>query len=206
MARKKTSEEVISNIDPERAIGLAKEDGGFTLNPRTGEKLDSGVMVSLGGMEQRHSLASVNHLDFANYVNSPGHLDALTRRGRHMGGWVSSMGTTKLNEEPRIQRDLVMDVSRRFNPTPEGRTSARREAVANNQEAIFDLGSFNAEVNPLHPKNLAAGHELVPGTAEHYMNNPGPVGEAYFAEVTDPSKIGGKKKTKPQKGQQSLVF
>lgn len=204
MAERLSSKKALSNIQPKRAIGLAKEKGGFTIDARTGDVQETGVMVALGGFEQRHLLNTVGHKEFADYINSPGHLNALTVTGRHLGGWVSNR--IDLEQTPSVQKELVLDVSRRFTPTASGRVKARRFAHKNKQEAIFNLESLDTEVNPLHPKNLAAGLELVPGTKEHYLNNPNPVGEPYFAEVVDPSKIGGPKKLRPAKGQRSLVF
>jgi len=195
---------ILTNIDPDRAISLAKEEGGFTINPRTGNVLDSGVMVSIKGHEQRHLLNSVGHKQFADYINSPDTLIALTKVGSNLGGWVS----TRIDETqtPAAQKELVLDVSRRFNPTEFGRRQARRNAYRNQQEAIYDIASNKTEINPLHPTRPAPGLELVPGTAESFLSGTGPIGEPYFAEVVDPSKIGGPKKRKPAKGQQSIVY
>lgn len=129
--------------------------GGFTVNPRTGADITSGISVAPRGNEHREPLAS----------SSPGALQDYAASNVHR--WVSSPETGFHNASLggwRSEGHDVLDTPTVYKNTPGGQTAARKNMVLSDQEAGFHLDTFQEIHNPFHPMGRQAmglgGHEL----------------------------------------------
>jgi hypothetical protein len=156
---------VFERINPDEVVREMHEEGGLTVNPRTGERPTQGVFVSEWGHEKKHDLESFGKEQLSTYINSPEHLDALTRTRSLVGGW-SETG------------EAYLDVTREFPETegPDGGfTRARTFAKLNDQIALFQRSNFTTEYNPNHPENIAPGHTLAKGEADRWESSQTPL-------------------------------
>ncbi len=153
---------VYERINPDEVVREMHEEGGLSVDPRTGERPEQGVFVSIEGHEQKHAIESFGKEQVASYINSPDHLAALTRVNSLVGGW---------NETG----EAYLDVSRKFPETPQGFSASRTFAKENNQIASFQRSNFTTEYNPNHPVNIAPGHVLVEGEADRWESSSDPL-------------------------------
>jgi hypothetical protein len=153
---------VYERINPDEVVREMHEEGGLSVDPRTGERPEQGVFVSKEGHEQKHAIESFGKEQVASYINSPDHLAALTRVNSLVGGW-NEMG------------EAYLDVSRKFPETPQGFSDSRTFAKENNQIASFQRSNFTTEYNPNHPANIAPGHVLVEGEADRWESSSDPL-------------------------------
>ena len=153
---------VYERINPDEVVREMHEEGGLSVDPRTGERPEQGVFVSKEGHEQKHAIESFGKEQVASYINSPDHLAALTRVNSLVGGW-NEMG------------EAYLDVSRKFPETPQGFSDSRTFAKENNQIASFQRSNFTTEYNPNHPANIAPGHVLAEGEADRWESSSDPL-------------------------------
>lgn len=158
-----SAQAIYERINPDEAVREMKEEGGHTIDPRTGERVGRGIAVAAGGYEERHRTETYGKQHLANYLNSPNVLSALTGTNHKIGGW----------DEKGL---AYLDVSRVFSDTSTGRRSARGFAKREAQEAIFDLKTYTTEYNPHHPTNIATGHKLAEGEGEKWRLSDAKVG------------------------------
>lgn len=124
-------------------------EGGFTVNPHTGEDITSGISVAPRGNERQvpvgestpaslQSYHAENAPRFGSGPRAPG-----APRGVHdprnasLGGWRSE--DTDFFDTPTVYRN-----------TPSGQSGARKQMVLSGQEAAFHLDSFQELPNPFH--------------------------------------------------------
>lgn len=157
-----TGPAVYARINPDEVVREMHEEGGLTVDPRTGERPVEGVFVSEKGHEQKHALDSFNKEQVSEYVNSPKHLSALTRVRNYIGGWASN-------------GRAYLDVTRSFPETPSGFAGSRTFARVNEQEALFQRSNFATEYNPNNPANIAPGHVLAAGEADRWERSRDPL-------------------------------
>jgi hypothetical protein len=153
---------VVERINPDEVVREMHEEGGLTVNPRTGERPEKGVFVSVKGHEEKHALDSFGKEELSTYINSPENLAALTRTRNLVGGWSED-------------GEAYLDVSRTFREIPTGFTRARTFAKQNDQIALFQRSNFTTEYNPNHPKNIAPGHTLAKGEADRWESSMAPL-------------------------------
>ena len=157
---------VLERINPDEVVREMHEEGGLSVDPRTGARPEEGVFVSVMGHEQKHELDSFGKQQLSEYINSPDHLSQLTRTRNLVGGWSEN-------------GEAYLDVSRSF-PETEGPgggfARSRTFAKVNQQIASFQRSNFTTEYNPNHPKNIAPGHVLAEGEADRWERNQGPLG------------------------------
>ena len=152
-----SSQAVYERIGPDEAVSEMHE-GGHSINPRTGERPDRGVFVSIEGHEREHELATYGKKQLADWLNSDSLLSELTMTSRYVGGWSEKGQAT-------------LDLTRGFPENFQGRKSARQFAKRNNQQALFQRSDYTNEYNPYHPKNIAPGHTLAPGEGEKWKQS-----------------------------------
>jgi len=153
---------IYERINPDEVVREMHEVGGLTVNPRTGERPETGVFVSHEGFERKHALESFGKEQVAGYINSPKHLAALTTIDALVGGWDSN-------------GKAYLDVSRGFAERAQGFSASRTFAKENNQEASFQRSNFTTEYNPNHPANIAPGHVLAEGEADRWESSSDPL-------------------------------
>ena len=153
---------VYERINPDEVVREMHEVGGLSVDPRTGERPETGVFVSHEGFEQKHELEAFGKEQVSTYINSPANLAALTGVNSLVGGW-SETG------------EAYLDVSRKFPETPQGFSDSRTFAKENNQIASFQRSTFDTEYNPNHPKNIAPGHVLAEGEADRWESSRDPL-------------------------------
>lgn len=134
--------------------------GGFTVNPRTGKEITSGISVAPRGNEHRESLststpgtlkdyATANTSRWSNEYDAAGNVTA--RHGASLGGW-------------RSDSHDVLDTPTVYKNSPGGERLARKNMVLSDQEAGFHLDTFQEIHNPFDPKGRQAlglgPHEL----------------------------------------------
>ena len=157
---------VLERINPDEVVREMHEEGGFTVNPRTGDRPETGVFVSVKGHEEKHELESFGKEQVSEYINSPDNLAQLTRTRNLVGGWGED-------------GEAYLDVSRTFPETGGpggGFTRSRTFAKLNDQIAFFQRSNWTTEYNPNHPKNIAPGHVLAKGEADRWENSWAPLG------------------------------
>ncbi len=148
--------------DEQFAVTHAKlaSQGGFTVNPRTGADVTSGISVAPRENEHRDPIsestastlktyATRNTSRWTNVTDDAGKVTAT--HNASLGGW-------------RSDSQDVLDTPTVYRNTPGGQSAARKNMVLSEQEAGFDLDSFQEIHNPFHPKGREAmgmeGHEL----------------------------------------------
>ena len=157
---------VLDRVNPDEVVREMHEEGGLSVDPRTGDRPEKGVFVSVKGHEQKHDLDSFGKEQLATYINSPDNLSQLTRTRNLVGGWSEN-------------GEAYLDISRTFPETggPSGGfTRARTFAKLNDQIALFQRSNFTTEYNPNHPANIAPGHTLAKGEADRWEGSRSPLG------------------------------
>lgn len=124
-----------------RLHGKLGTDGGFTVNPRTGADITSGISVAPHGNELRVPAAQTSPADLSSFH---GRADNQARfdRGAAFGGW----------RQDTTQDDFV-DTPAVYPNTPGGNAVARHRMIKNKQIAGFRLDDYAELINPHHPDN-----------------------------------------------------
>lgn len=128
-----------------RKLGM---QGGFTVNPRTGADITSGISVAPRSNERKvpinesqplalKQFAVDNAQRFHNEYNDAGNVVA--RHNAVIGGWRSE--DTDYFDTPTIYKN-----------TPGGEKNARKNMVLSGQEAGFHLDTFQEIFNPFNPE------------------------------------------------------
>lgn len=155
------------NDDQFREIhGKLASDGGFTVNPHSGEPVTSGISVAPRGNERKTLIVDSTPELLKAYH---GENTARFRQGASLGGW-------------RSEDSDYFDTPTVYPATPAGHSDSRQQMVRAGQEASFNLDSFTEEFNPFHPegrrKSGRESHEIAdiagrgPGGAEFAMRQP----------------------------------
>lgn len=115
---------------------LASE-GGFTVNPGTGARVTKGISVAPAGNERTVPSATSGPADIASY-----HAANTERfgKGASLGGW-------------RHEGTDYLDTPTVYPATPGGVSRSRRQMLASDQIASFNLSDFSESFNPYHPAN-----------------------------------------------------
>lgn len=133
--------------------------GGFTVNPRTGADITSGISVAPRGNEAKVPLSQSSPPALADYAGAnvnrwtPGKNAQGVNVGRNasLGGW-------------RSEDHDYFDTPTVYKNTPGGEKGARKQMILSGQEAGFHLDSFQEIFNPFHPegrrKTGMESHEL----------------------------------------------
>lgn len=116
-------------------------DGGFTVNPRSGEAVTSGISVAPHGNELRVPAASASPEMLANYHSDIGNQERFSR-GASFGGWRSETTGDDFLDTPTVYKN-----------NPGGQRGARNQMIKSNQIAGFRLDDFQTLVNPHHAEN-----------------------------------------------------
>ena len=126
-------------------------EGGFTVNPRTGENVTSGISVAPLDNEMQVPVAQSTPGTLQAYAESPGN-QARFERGHatHLGGWRNE-GTDYL-DTPTVHPHT---------PGGGGEARARKQMVLSDQMAGFDLDTFEEKPNPFNP-DTRAQHGMEP--------------------------------------------
>lgn len=126
--------------------------GGFTVNPRTGAEITSGISVAPRQNERRvpvaesapSALAEYHAANAARFGPGPRQPGAprgpAVSRNASLGGWRSPDG------------EDVFDTPTVYKNTPRGEVGARKQMVLSGQEAGFKLDTFEEIPNPFHPR------------------------------------------------------
>jgi hypothetical protein len=137
-------------------------EGGFTVNPTSGERVTKGISVAPFGNERTVPSATSTPGDIASY-----HAANTDRfgRGASLGGWRHE-GTDYL-DTPTVYPD-----------TPGGVSRSRRQMLASDQIASFNLSDFSEKFNPYHAANRQGdivAHDT-PEQRDTWQKMPGRVG------------------------------
>jgi hypothetical protein len=114
------------------------EQGGFTVNPRTGEDVTSGISVAPRENEAKFRPASPGDIDGYAAANH-GRFDKSS--ATMLGGWRGPDNTDYL-DTPTVHPKT---------PGGGGEARARSQMVMSHQIAGFDLDTFEEKHNPFHP-------------------------------------------------------
>src|SRR5436305_8327253 len=118
--------------DQFREIHGKLASGGFTVRPESGERITRGVSVGAFGNEDKAHVSRMTPERIAAYHAANTEHFA---RGAAFGGWLNNR--TAYLDTPNVHRN-----------TPAGRTSARREMLANKQISSYDIANDYEEFNP----------------------------------------------------------
>lgn len=134
-------------------------DGGFTVNPFTGEAVTSGISVAPHGNEERIPAANSAPQDLANYhadIDNQRRFD----RGASFGGWRETKEIpkddydyTKSGNPGDVRITDFLDTPTVYPNTPGGNSRARNQMLKANQIAGFRLDDFQELTNPHHAEN-----------------------------------------------------
>lgn len=121
--------------------------GGFTVNPRSGADITSGISVAPRGNELKVPITQSAPSTLADYAGAnvnrwtPGHDESGVLRGRNasLGGW-------------RSEDSDYFDTPTVYPNNPRGMSGARKQMVLSGQEAGFHLDTFQEIFNPFHPE------------------------------------------------------
>lgn len=116
-------------------------DGGFTVNPRTGEDITSGISVAPQGNEQRTPIPQSAPGDLSGYHGDAGNQRRFDR-GASFGGWRSEDHAADILDTPAV-----------YPNTPGGSAVARHRMLKDNQIAGFRLDDYAELTNPHHADN-----------------------------------------------------
>ena len=61
-----SAQAIYERINPDEAVREMKEEGGHTIDPRTGERVGRGIAVAAGGYEERHRTETYGKQHLAN--------------------------------------------------------------------------------------------------------------------------------------------
>jgi hypothetical protein len=112
--------------------------GGFSVNVHTGERPQSGYMVSDLRGEKKMPLSEVQGSDIESYARQKKG-KRLMGPHRFLGGWA--------NQE---DANAYLDRSTHYPDTPWGQSKAYVRMVSNNQKAAFDVGRSREIPNPAY--------------------------------------------------------
>lgn len=115
---------------------LASE-GGFTVNPKSGERVTKGISVAPASNERQIPVSQSTPESLATYH---GENTARFAKGASLGGW-------------RFQGTDYLDTPTVYPNTPGGVSRSRRQMLASNQIASFNLSDFSESFNPYHAEN-----------------------------------------------------
>jgi hypothetical protein len=116
-------------------------DGGFTVNPFTGEAVTKGISVAPHGNELRVPAAQTSPEMVANYHSDIGNQERFDR-GASFGGWRHSGSGDDFLDTPTVYKN-----------NPGGQRGARNQMIKSNQIAAFRLDDFQELINPYHKEN-----------------------------------------------------
>jgi len=150
--------------------GKLASQGGFTINPGTGESVTEGISVAPAGNERQLRGKESTPEALAAY-----HAENTERfgRGASLGGWRNK-GTDYL-DTPTV-----------YPNTPGGVSRSRRQMLASSQIASFNLSTFTESFNPYHPENRTGdivAHDT-PEQRETWQEMPRRVGRTEQGETT----------------------
>jgi hypothetical protein len=131
----------LSNGEFKKLHGKLGSDGGFTVNPRTGEAVSSGISVAPAGNELRIPAARTSPQTLSNYHQDPGNQERFTR-GASFGGWRSENSGDDFIDTPTVYQNSAG-----------GQSRARNQMLKSNQLAGFRLDDFEELTNPHHAEN-----------------------------------------------------
>lgn len=117
--------------------------GGDTVHAETGERPETGVMVSIPGRERRYGISSFDAPEATAYAGA--HARELADPDQYLGGWRRQEA-----EQPTDADQAVLDVSRRYPTAEEGVT----KGWAWNQEAVHRLDDHKDIDVPDSPRDL----------------------------------------------------
>jgi hypothetical protein len=125
-------------------------DGGFTVDPRTGEDATSGLSVAPRGNERKVPIGESSPATLESY--------AADNTDRWSGGRNASLGGWRSEDADYYDTPTV------YKNTPGGHVGARKQMILAGQEAGFHLDTFQEVFNPFHPegrrKSGRESHEL----------------------------------------------
>jgi hypothetical protein len=114
-------------------------EGGFSINTRTGQSPTAGYMVGVPGYEQQVPSSEVTPQHLKDYATS--HRSRLSERGAHFGGWndsdsgqVSLDVSENITGKASVEREYGTDVA-----DADAYTTTQDLAIARNQEAAYDI-------------------------------------------------------------------
>lgn len=116
-------------------------DGGFTVNPKTGEPVTSGISVAPHGNEMRVPSEQSSPEMLANYHSDIGNQERFSRNAS-FGGWRSDTTGDDFLDTPTVYKN-----------NPGGQRGARNQMIKSNQIAGFRLDDFQELTNPYHAEN-----------------------------------------------------
>lgn len=150
--------------------GRLASQGGFTVNPTSGEAVTEGISVApaanerkLRGKESTPEALEGYHAENADRFG----------RGASLGGW-RNRGTDYL-DTPTV-----------YPHTPGGVSRSRRQMLASNQIASFNLSTFSESFNPYHADNRKGdivAHDT-PEQRQTWAEMPRSVGRTERGETT----------------------
>lgn len=141
--------------------GKLASDGGFTVDPRTGDAVTSGISVAPMDNERVLAPGQSSPASIQSYHGEPGNQERFDRaKATKLGGWRGPDGSDYL-DTPTVHPHT---------PGGGGLARARKQMVLSDQIAAFDLDSFDELPNPFHPGGREMQgkepHELAGGSRE----------------------------------------
>lgn len=115
--------------------------GGFTVNPGTGEAAKRGISVATEANEKRFAAADTSPGALAEYHGDAGNQERFGR-GASFGGWRDSRSGDDFLDTPTV-----------YPETPGGLRRARNQMLKSDQIAAYRISSGDTLVNPFHPAN-----------------------------------------------------
>src|SRR5262245_48991394 len=117
--------------------GRLASEGGFTVNPKSGARVTKGISVAPAANELQIPVSQSTPASLAAYhgENAP-----RFAKGASLGGW-------------RHEGTDYLDTPTVYPATPGGVSRSRRQMLASNQIASFNLGDFSESFNPYHAAN-----------------------------------------------------
>jgi hypothetical protein len=121
--------------------GKLGSDGGFTVNPRTGVAVSSGISVAPAGNEMRIPAGRTTPGSLASYHGDPGNQERFTR-GASFGGWRSENSGDDFIDTPTVYQNSAG-----------GQSRARNQMLKSNQISAYDIDRGETLLNPFHSEN-----------------------------------------------------
>ena len=119
-----------------------KSDGGFTVDPKTGAPVTSGISVATKGNEAKFDSETSTPQDVKNYHAANTERWAKGKKAK-IGGWVEPNPVTGKNED-------YLDTPSVFANTGAGHTLARGHAIINDQIASWNIDKGEGIYNPFN--------------------------------------------------------
>ena len=151
---------MISDAQFHGVHSLLDSEGGFTVNPRTGESITSGISVAPRNNEQKmhSSESSPEALKKYHGSNTAAWTDEKNASGKVIAPHNASLGGWRSEDSDFFDTPTVHP------NTPGGETRARRQMTVSGQEAGFKLDDFQEVFNPFNAegrrKMNMAPHEI----------------------------------------------